>query len=464
MHTALCLAARHGDKHNVVHMLRGKHVPAESVDKRGTPALHHAVQYGHADIARVLLAEGAHPMQRSAERHATALHQLAWSVSVSETQHSNARAVVPDKVVRQLCALLLRNGADPAARDGSGNTPLHLAARWGHAGMIEVLVDQGGVSPCAVGGGQAAAARRLGDRPALMVAAEHGRTAAVRMLARKGAALNAADECGKTAAFFAACGGHGGAVAELLRAGADAGMSDAKGRAPVLIAHQHGHSEVVSLLERAGHPIADAQAVFDRLNQAAAVNIAGGEEHSIALRLHAFICRASPQDQTLPGPAIQHFYEAFPADRAAIVGKARQFAERHPDLLRFVVDSAAGYFFAMPLPVAPPERWGEVADSDGGDDDDPWACLSENDHAVADSDGGDDDDPWACLSENDHAASPVESTVFMPSSSADTVINDLVAGLRVSPEPVSAPDAPSLRQPEALPTDASEDAELDAGA
>ena len=219
-------------------------------------------------------------------------------------------------------------------------------------------------------------------------------------------------------------------------------MSDAKGRAPVLIAHQHGHSEVVSLLERAGHPIADAQAVFDRLNQAAAVNIAGGEEHSIALRLHAFICRASPQDQTLPGPAIQHFYEAFPADRAAIVGKARQFAERHPDLLRFVVDSAAGYFFAMPLPVAPPERWGEVADSDGGDDDDPWACLSEN----------------------DHAASPVESTVFMPSSSADTVINDLVAGLRVSPEPVSAPDAPSLRQPEALPTDASEDAELDAGA
>ena len=41
----------------------------------------------------------------------------------------------------EICKLLLEAGASTKARDDNGNTPLHLAARWGFEKIVALLLD-----------------------------------------------------------------------------------------------------------------------------------------------------------------------------------------------------------------------------------------------------------------------------------------------------------------------------------
>ncbi len=133
-------------------LANGANANARATDGR-TP-LDQAVGYGHVNIADLLLEHGAtldiftasalgkiesvraflqmdkalvHVRERGDAAGATPLHKAA----------GNAR--------REVVELLLANGADVNAKDGSGKTPLHEAAacRYGTRGLIEALIAGG---------------------------------------------------------------------------------------------------------------------------------------------------------------------------------------------------------------------------------------------------------------------------------------------------------------------------------
>ena len=105
---------------------------------------------------------------------------------------------------------LVTEGADAAAVNGSGWTPLMYAAHYGHFGVVRVLINAGvPVDQREWSTG----------RTALMMAAANGHTKCLSLLVREGrAALDAVDKDGKTAAFYARTHGHGNnqIVRELL--------------------------------------------------------------------------------------------------------------------------------------------------------------------------------------------------------------------------------------------------------
>ncbi|MDE2794833.1 MAG: ankyrin repeat domain-containing protein [Gemmatimonadota bacterium] len=95
----------------------------------GLSPLHEAVEAGHPSVVAALLEAGADVYGRHSEDGPTPLH----------------RARNPEVV-----ALLLEAGADIDARahfrwpyDFPGMTPLHAAARWGHAAVFLALLDAG---------------------------------------------------------------------------------------------------------------------------------------------------------------------------------------------------------------------------------------------------------------------------------------------------------------------------------
>ncbi len=120
---------------------------------------------------------------------ATALH---WAVQSNDLQ---------------LAALLLHEGAKPAAANRVGATPLLLAAQNGNAAMIERLL--------AAGADANAPLTRTADT-ALMIAARTGKTEAVKVLLDHGAQPNAKEAWGGTTALMWAISERHPDVAKML--------------------------------------------------------------------------------------------------------------------------------------------------------------------------------------------------------------------------------------------------------
>jgi uncharacterized protein len=163
-----------------------------------------AAEHGEQALVRQLIERGVDVNAKGVDE-TTALHH----------------AVHSDQL--EIADMLLRGGADATARDRYGVTPLYLACLNGNAGMIQRLLDAG-VDPNT--------ADATGETP-LMTAARNGLPAALGVLLRHGARVDARDpEFAQTALMIAVRENHPAAVDLLISAGAAVNAQTRKGPTP----------------------------------------------------------------------------------------------------------------------------------------------------------------------------------------------------------------------------------------
>lgn len=124
--------------------------------------------------------------------------------------------------------LLLRYGADPAAKTRGGVTPLHSAAWDGDIEMAELLLDWGADID----------ARRSSGVSPLHQSVEKEREAMVKLLLSRGASTNTTDEEGNTPLHWAARQGNPVIITLLLNAGADPNQASTAGQLPLDVAYK----------------------------------------------------------------------------------------------------------------------------------------------------------------------------------------------------------------------------------
>jgi ankyrin repeat protein len=212
-----------------------------------------AIVKGDEKKAILLLKQGANPNARDG------LTQPAISVAAYFGREQVVRA-------------LLSGSADFKAVDSDGLNALHAAAVAGHSSIARLLLDRGiavnergltdGMTPLAnasVRGHlevmQLLLAARAdvnladsGGNTPLLHAAMRGRADAVRLLLEHGAKVNAASGHGWTPLMTAAWEGHTLIVKELLKHGADASLINTDRRSALMLAESEGHREIAKLL------------------------------------------------------------------------------------------------------------------------------------------------------------------------------------------------------------------------
>ena len=117
-------------------------------------------------------------------------------------------------------AWLLDEKADPQLMDGSGCTPLHLAAIHGHAEVIKILLRE-------------PSHQHVNSTWPLHQAAFGGHVEAVKVLLEAGDDVNAQDAIQQTPLHYASLRGHSGVLRVLLDAACDVNPPNAYGRIPL---------------------------------------------------------------------------------------------------------------------------------------------------------------------------------------------------------------------------------------
>lgn len=96
-------------------------------DSFGWTSLHIAVYYDCKDITKLLISRGANVNYINGNTNITALNLAINQCSTD------------------MVKLLLDNGASVYSQDNKGDTPLHMAAFFGHKDVVELLINKGAI-------------------------------------------------------------------------------------------------------------------------------------------------------------------------------------------------------------------------------------------------------------------------------------------------------------------------------
>lgn len=193
-------------------------------------------------------------VRRALQREDSVRALLDSGVNVNKTDPSDGRTLLSTAAhtgLVDITALLLCRGADPSLSDNQGQTPLTLAARQGHVGVLQIMLDWIQDQGCDT-------VRTLLEHAdsegwtALRSASWGGHKEAVKMLLEAGAEVDGCDPDGRTALRAAAWGGHEEILETLLNHGAKVDSMDHEGRTPLIAAAYMGHKEAVEILLDAG--------------------------------------------------------------------------------------------------------------------------------------------------------------------------------------------------------------------
>jgi ankyrin repeat protein len=235
-------AAERADRAAVLRLLaKGANPNIASAD--GTTAVMWAASNGDLELVRALIKAGA-DVKRKNQFGTSALTEAATI------------GVAP------IIDALIKAGADPNFRNPEGETPLMAAARSGHVEAAAVLIEAGA---------DINAKEQFGGQSALMWAAAQSQPAMVKLLASKGADLNARgtihqwerkviteprpkdmNKGGFTPLLYAAREGCVECAKNLIAAGADLNLEDPDRMTPLTMSLFNLHFEVAAALIKAG--------------------------------------------------------------------------------------------------------------------------------------------------------------------------------------------------------------------
>ncbi|NUQ21040.1 MAG: ankyrin repeat domain-containing protein [Gemmatimonadaceae bacterium] len=163
-----------------------------------------------------------------------------------EPDHDDVHAAARKGDTDEVAAILSMDNRLTREFDADGWSPLHLAAHYGHAETVAILlhnnapVDQRSTNQLANTALHAALAGQDAKR----------RGEVVRMLIDAGADVRATQHGGWTPLHQAAAAGDRGLVDYLLAKGASSGAKNDAGTTPAAIARERGHAELADYLEQ----------------------------------------------------------------------------------------------------------------------------------------------------------------------------------------------------------------------
>ena len=159
-----------------------------------------------------------------------------------EPDHEDVHAAAKSGDTDEVAALLSMDNRLTRTFDADGWSPLHLAAHYGHADVVSLLLHNN--APVDL-----RSAKQMANT-ALHAALAGRRAEVVPILLDAGADVNARQHGGWTALHAAAANGDRALVELLLSRGADAAIANDVGVTAAAIARDRGHGAIAELLER----------------------------------------------------------------------------------------------------------------------------------------------------------------------------------------------------------------------
>ncbi len=285
--------------------------------------------YGNVERVADLLKQGANPNAKN-----------EFGVSALHLALRNGKT----KLIR----LLIKSGAKVNVKDRSGVTPLVNAAGSNRADAVKVLLDAGAEpSPDALGmaciTGNVDAARLLLERriapdAGLLSAAQNRHVELVKLLLNKGANVNYRSKSSNTALHVAALQGGPDTVRLLLKKGADPNLTNKNNETPLHLAIVgDGDIEVIKLLLAAGAKtnIADQEV-------ATPVRLAGmrGMKEAYDVLLNASGGKEPAPERTKQAKSTKQLINELASDKAGVrIAAQRDLASRGKEVMPEILQS-----------------------------------------------------------------------------------------------------------------------------
>ncbi len=225
---------------NAVDYCINKKIPIDQKNNAGKSPLALALQDPQniiqAQIAADLILAGAAPVNCNAKYFEEALLQRNMSLRMSDGQTPLHFAAIYGHA--GIAQYLLDNGGDTKAQDISGATPLHEAARYGNVEIVRQLLASG-----ANVNGQDS----LGKTALLVLIPQEKQAEIYSLLLTNGANVNQKDMYGDTILHIASMSKISPEILRMFtEAGADINIRNKKGLTPIATSIEHGQAEQVN--------------------------------------------------------------------------------------------------------------------------------------------------------------------------------------------------------------------------